>query len=74
MALTDRQRRFAKKIKNVFDEGRIFCADDAIGISIFLQTDEEMDLMERFLDEHPQAEHDEILMRMLEIYEQYHDD
>ena len=72
--MTERRERFLDRLKCLLDEGRFFCLDDAWGVAVYLRTDEEMDLMEQFLDEHPQATQDEILMRMLEIYEQYHDD
>ena len=67
MSLNDKERRFGLKIKKLLSEGRLFNVETAVGISMILKTDEEMDSMEKFLDAHPQATHDEILEYMLKL-------
>ena len=59
--MTNRRECFLKRIKAVLKEGRLFDTESAVGLSMILRTEEEMDLMEKFFDENPQADHDEII-------------
>ena len=67
MSLTNKEKELALRLKSLVKEGRLFSVDDAIGLLIMLRTDEEIDLMKKFLDDNPQCDHDDILEYALKI-------
>ena len=67
MGLTNKQEEFMQKLKSLVEEGRLMDANDALGLSLMLRTDAEIDSMETFLKQNPNAQHDDILGFAIQI-------